>query len=368
MVYERVMTSKNEEARALFQSPDFPREMINEIMRRLTVTEKQRWRHADPMVFRLFPTPSPSINWSAMVKHHGDDANLQTIITALCQPVYDDDIRELKRAWPAVEQLPDKWGLTNKRLALMEAVAMGGATQSYKFLSRGTIYEKVHQRNARYDTDVDRMVDTAAAHGQMSFIQGTLGMTPTDLLEHLLNWDPNARERFHRRMRHPVVRMANKRQFSHVAWFISGCMEKGRQVPTIVLRACCAYGDLDTLSLFKEQCNAEMINYTLLTGTSSTGLVWLQTHCPHLFTKSMRLYQKRHGLLKCAARRGSPAVLQWLLEFDYLDLKRDGRMVYDIAMHKKYVRVQQWFKRVYAKQFPAQEDWPKWLLCPQEKE
>lgn len=353
MAWQAIMQYNNEKARLI----ELPNDMLRLIMGHLSWTDKMAWRHADPLVWRVFPPPRPSCNWRKLVEQYHVDKDVISMLIPLCQPTHDDDLVHFKRMWmdPGVSHRS-----MGSNSALREIMGMGGATRVYRYLIlKG--YMSPQERYGQFTFWNNEMVNAATAHGRMPFIHTTLAWSPDELFNYLRDWTRRLVYN-EKRTRHPVVLMAKNRHFDQVAWFVNLCKERNKEVSDLILQACCAYGDLDTLAQFPERCTVVMIHYTLNAGTSAAGLCWLQTHRPDLFLKSKAFKKnKERVLLSMATKRAAPAVLAWLLEFGYLDMTRDGRHIYEHAKQNMYTRTLHWLKDVYTRETPR-EEWPAWLV------
>lgn len=351
LAWQTAMQVNNKKARCI----ELPCDMLREIANRLTKTEYRAWRHADPRVRARFPPARASYNWRKIVEKYHTDTNIVDHVIQLCQPAYDDDLVSFMRMWlEPVYAKQSRW-----THALREVVGMGGATQIYRYLT-GKNYmapQNTYDKYVFYDTMI---IDAAVAHDKRVFIHSTLGWASSTLFRYLIQWSRNDNHHGTHGQRNPLVLAAKNRHFALVAWFVTQCKEYHSEVPSPILQACCAYGDLDTLAQFPERCTVDMIHYTFMTGTSAAGLVWLQTHRPDLFLKD-KAFKKHKALIGMATKRSAPAVLAWLLDMGHLDMARDGRHLYEHAAKNKYTRTLRWLEEVYTRDTPR-EEWPTWLV------
>jgi len=380
---------------------EFPVEILGEIRRYLTTTDFINWRRADRWIaLSRLPPPEPSHDWKAIMlrRHPGILHDSLAILVRLAQIIYDDDLPVFVYQWEAplndpvvrgVKTTPGFWHEDHLQqhgyaAGLEEVIAMAGATRIYTFLVNIKAIRDHSKTRDAY------MVDTAARYARMDFIYNTLKWRKDALLARLYNW--KIRDGGDNRLDHPVVQMVKHGHYAQVKCFVDYWMAHGTPLPDMILRACCAYGDLDTLSQFKDKCSRDMIRFTLKEGTVATGLIWLQTHRPDLFVGKKAVGKHVRYIVAVALRQAAVPILNWLVEFNYLklasdaymlrvlaikrgqtraldwlmavkalDIERDGQDVYDHTTKCGQLGVLRWLKDKYKKRVP-EDKWPGWVL------
>jgi len=102
-----------------------------------------------------------------------------------------------------------------------------------------------------------------------------------------------------------------------------------------------------------------MIHHTLKEGTTTAGLYWLQTHRPDLFMGRNGLSRKPQRLIGLGLQ-GQPAIMDWLVAFDYLNVVRDGQMMAAYCKTQRRHKALAWVVRTYKAQVKESE-WPDWF-------
>jgi hypothetical protein len=282
------------------------------------------------------------------------------MIVSLCQTIYDDAVDCFKYQWTLSENVKRR-GITQAvydqaacrmiqvgyTRALKEVIGMGGSKKVYLFLTGAHVIPKQEKfGSGRRDYT---MVYAAVRHAQMGFIYDTLGWPRSELVARLASWTATGSEV---RTDHPVLGLLENGHFAEVALFLNDCVAQRHGVSADIAYACCAHGDLDSLVRFKQFICLDMIHFTLKEGTSAAGLCWLWTFHPALFTGKKGLTRKPQRIIAMVMRKASPAVLACLVDFGYLDIARDGRMIYEYATKHGHTRGLAWIRQMY-KELPA---------------
>jgi hypothetical protein len=339
--------AKGASARALFLE-HMPVEMLREISRYLDVSSMRAWKRADPYVARLLVSPSPKINWKAIAQscatHQSTlSEGAQEFFSLICEAAYTNDVADVQKRWLVRhEYLGERNYAIDPVRPVLIAIAMGNAADVWRLLQKIT-----------EDFCFDDMLNEAAGHGRVPFIRLTLCITTEALIKYLYNFDqPMSRGRFQKRTRHPVVQMACRQHFSYVTWFFDKVEANKWAIDTVKMKliynACAAYGHMGILERFPTWCDQGTLNYAIANGKTARGLRWMEEHHPTLFIsrKSKKKKSVKGGTVKAAMKRGTPDVLQWLLDRGDLDLNdQTGHHLYLLSSSNAHARTLAWMER-----------------------
>jgi hypothetical protein len=346
--------AKKATARALFLE-HVPVEMLREIARHLDLSLLRAWKRADPYVARLLVQPPPVINWKAVAQKYVNYSSRLSEKEAdffehICPAAYANNVATFSEWWDKRYEY-GTWDNIDPARLVLAAIARGNAVAVWNALP--------------WDPDIRHyMLDEAVANGRFTFIYKTLGYDQKTLVKYLFNdSDSCQRGRFERKRRHPVVEMLQQQHFSHVTWFFNKVEAMSWNLTTpnmrLIYNACAAYGHVDILDRFPNVCDKETFIYAISNGKSAAGLRWIEKRFPRLLlSRKGRKKGISYGTLKFAMSRGSPAVLQWLLEHGLFHLEFNGPALIDMASERNHTRTLAWLDRCFKELGPV----PAWYV------
>ena len=342
---------------------NFPLEMFKEIQRYLDTTSTNLWRVADPVISRNFSQRRPKRNWGNIASNivaslRWTNNRNQAFTDCLCQAVYDDHVVAfgdyLNRAGEAlnlrafqdylkIEQLAkdpnNYYGFYDMKQIdrlLSYPAAMGGASKIW-----GMLYDPENGR------EIDKHTVLALANNQSLFVNQILKLDPIDCLMQLYKDNPGRQEkpRYERRRRNGVLEMVRNKHWGMVDWFLDGVIEQGWSLEAhtinLLVMGCAASGYTKVLDRLIDYCDKQVLVYAIKCGVSDRGIRWLEEYRPELFN-FLDERKKSRGMVVLASQRGSPAVLQWLFDRGHANMQRDGWMITDSIINRKYTRTKRW--------------------------
>ncbi len=321
-----------------------PREIIiHHIWRFLPVTSRRAWRVADRVIATFAPVAKDSRPWEKMLKQFRYGI-CYTDYAFLFQCAYDNNL-------PLTEMRlkTTKLSLQKDTISFCaEAAAMGGATEVFSFLK--TKYPGL---------DVDRCAHVAMANGRFEFLrdacQRVFAPHSPEWFAFLDSWEkPDHRSDPSFSFRSTANDWARHGRADLLTPYIQHRLRTGTATEygtEKLLLIVAAHGYVDIIevvaALYPDFWKPTIIPYICANGKSPAGLQWFQENRPEFFARRHKFIQKPRSLVKCACRRGSPAVLAWLIDNDFLDPRRDGKLLVDIATKQGHTRTLQWFTQTY---------------------
>jgi hypothetical protein len=333
-------------ARELFTSTDFPAEMVALIGSFLTPYEMAQWRLADAWVWRRTPSPRKRQPWADSVAQYSFTPEEVRMMSELLQLAYEDDDANF---FPYMTQCETTVGRpTVARIQPLLAWAIGKGA-AWRVLSRFP-YNRLFLVSA--DPYMRIWTHAALSSGHLDFVCNARSMTSDQVMKMLVAWDD---ERLSERVfgpshkelmkGHPIVRAIKDGHLALFHQLVEWMMGEAHTMPRTWIQTAAAHGDLVTMTRFPILADQQLVNHVLVTGTTDVCLRWLQVNRPELFTRGrLSLYSKGPRMLEGIVKNNCPAIMAWLAEFRYLDMRTWADEIEELAEKHKATKTLTWIR------------------------